>query len=323
MNLDSLLVVNRSDCVDRVGSCRYCYLIREYPRLKNATKMTKSAKEKITVKTRSVNSDHIDTTAHYCVLQASQIMAADGTPLQTSFCFSYMRRGGKGAAGKTAAAPDAGGEEAKQQQEQGVVHPYENSIKTIATVSTVEGFWATYDFLKRPNDLPTTTDYHFFRGGIKPTWEDAGNAKGGKWIVRLPKGLSSRYWEEIILALIGGQFSGVPDGEICGAVLSVRYSEDILGVWNRTAGDRDLVLCIRDAIKKVLLMLPAHANMEYKPHQTSMQDRSSFRNTQVWKSKSLVGLEGRSDSRGKTARSGSWSEREERKSKRDSGRSWR
>lgn len=34
----------------------------------------------------------------------------------------------------------------------------------------------------------------------------ASNAKGGKWIIRLPKGLASRYWEEIILALIGGQY---------------------------------------------------------------------------------------------------------------------
>ena len=85
------------------------------------------------------------------------------------------------------------------------VHPYENSIKHVSTVRTVEEFWETYNYLRRPNDLPTTTDYHFFRDGIKPTWEDSSNAKGGKWIVRLPKGLASRYWEEVILALIGGQ----------------------------------------------------------------------------------------------------------------------
>jgi hypothetical protein len=30
-------------------------------------------------------------------------------------------------------------------------------IKVITTVTTVEGFWETHDFLKRPNDLPTTT----------------------------------------------------------------------------------------------------------------------------------------------------------------------
>jgi translation initiation factor 4E len=249
--------------------------------------------------------------------------AVAGTPLQTSFVFSYMRRGG----GKQNTAK-AGEEGAAAQPEvpPQQPHPYENSIKTIIEVSTVEGFWSTYDFLKRPNDLPTTTDYHFFRGGIKPTWEDPNNAKGGKWIVRLPKGLSSRYWEEVILALIGGQFLGVPDGEICGAVLSIRYSEDILGVWNKSATERELIDRIRDAIKKVL-QLPAHANMEYKPHQTSMQDRSSFRNTQVWKPKSL---EGRASSHaapaahGETRRSSSWAEREERKPKgRDMGRSWR
>lgn len=232
------------------------------------------------------------------------------TPLQSHFVFSFMRRGGN--------KPKS--EEGEQKQESQPAHPYENAIKTITSVDTVEDFWETYDFLKRPSDLPTTTDYHFFRGGIKPTWEDPNNAKGGKWIVRLPKGLSSRYWEEIMLALIGGQFSGIPDGEICGAVLSIRYGEDILGVWIKTASDRDLVDRIRDQIKKVL-QLPNHANMEFKPHQNSMQDKSSFRNTQVWKPKSV---EARSSAHGETRRSGSWGEREERKPKgRDAGRAWR
>jgi len=273
--------------------------------------------------------------------------AVSGTPLQSPFTFSYMRRGGKTAAAGTkkeeeeGAKDEAGSNTATagaSDASTNPAHPYENAIKIITTVSTVEGFWETYDYLKRPSDLPSTTDYHFFRGGIKPTWEDPSNAKGGKWIVRLPKGLASRYWEEIILALIGGQFSGVPDGEICGAVLSVRYSEDILGVWNRSSADRDTVERIRDAIKKIL-QLPSHANMEYKPHQNSIQDRSSFRNTQVWKPKSagegtssgggasIIRGSGRGSGR-ETRRSGSWGEREDgdRSSKaggRDSGRAWR
>ena len=132
---------------------------------------------------------------------------------------------------------------------------------------------------------------------MKPTWEDPGNARGGKWIVRLPKGLASRYWEEICLALIGQQFIGVPVDEICGAVLSVRYSEDILGVWNRNANDRDLIERIRDAVKKILQLPAGQATMEYKPHQASMADRSSFRDTTAWKPKSLEGRE-RSSSTG-------------------------
>mmetsp|Transcript_20068 Transcript_20068/g.22509 ORF Transcript_20068/g.22509 Transcript_20068/m.22509 type:complete len:256 (+) Transcript_20068:82-849(+) len=223
------------------------------------------------------------------------------------------------------------------------VNPYENSVKTITTVKTVEQFWEVYNFLVRPNLLPTTTDYHFFREGIKPTWEDPSNAKGGKWIVRLRKGLASRYWEEVILAMIGGQFPGVPDGEICGAVVSIRYSEDIVSVWNRTANDRETTERLRDAIKRVL-QLPSHVHMEYKPHQTSLQDKSSFRNTQVWKPKSLSGgggpggsgggpggdgpgSGGRPDSRGREPRrTSSWGERDDRnkpKSRGDMEGRWR
>jgi hypothetical protein len=61
-------------------------------------------------------------------------------------------------------------------------HPavYETSIRTIRQVHTIESFWETYDYLKRPNDLPPNIDYHFFRcitsngtvTPIKPTWED-------------------------------------------------------------------------------------------------------------------------------------------------------
>lgn len=158
------------------------------------------------------------------------------------------------------------------------------------------------------------------RADVSRFASDKANEKGGKWIVRLPKGLASRYWEEVILCLIGGQFTGVPDGEICGAVLSVRYSEDILAVWNKSATDRETIDRIRDIMKKVL-QLPPFANMEYKPHQNSIQDRSSFRNTQVWKPKSL---EGRLSSSGESRRSGSWGDRNDGpKPKRHSERSWR
>lgn len=76
----------------------------------------------------------------YIIMAAA---VAGGTPLQTSFVFSYMRRGGKGKA-----AGEEGEQQAAEGQQTQVVHPYENSIKTISTVSTVESFWATYDFLK-------------------------------------------------------------------------------------------------------------------------------------------------------------------------------
>lgn len=41
-----------------------------------------------------------------------------------------------------------------------------------------------------------------------------------------------------VLALVGDQLDYRDD--ICGAVLSIRYNEDILSVWNRNASDRQV-----------------------------------------------------------------------------------
>lgn len=74
-------------------------------------------------------------------------------------------------------------------------------------------------------------------------------------------------------------------------MISIRYSEDIISVWNKTAGDREITDRLRDCIKKILV-LPGFVHMEYKPHETSLMDQSSFRNTQVWKPKGGVGSSG-------------------------------
>jgi translation initiation factor 4E len=88
------------------------------------------------------------------------------------------------------------------------------------------------------------------------------NISGGKWIVRLKKGVADRLWEDLVLAIIGDQFDesittspitnsqshgsaddGVTSDEgyewpgICGCTISVRQSEDILSIWNRHESD--------------------------------------------------------------------------------------
>ncbi len=109
----------------------------------------------------------------------------------------------------------------------------------MCSVGAVEEFFAVYSHLKRPSALPLVSDYHLFKSGIRPIWEDDENKKGGKWIVRLRKGVADRYWEDLLLAMIGDQF-GEASEEVCGAVLSVRNGEDILGIWTRTDAGRVL-----------------------------------------------------------------------------------
>ncbi|ORZ20600.1 translation initiation factor eIF 4e-like domain-containing protein [Absidia repens] len=157
---------------------------------------------------------------------------------------------------------------------------YEDQMKRIATFSSIEEFWAVYSHINRPHDLPTISDYHLFKHGVRPMWEDAANIQGGKWIVRVKKGLASRYWENLVLAIIGDQFD-VQD-EICGAVLSIRNSEDIISIWNKTSSNGRINLKIRDTVKKVL-NLPQDTTMEYKSHNVALRDNSSFRNTDVFR----------------------------------------
>jgi translation initiation factor 4E len=106
-------------------------------------------------------------------------------------------------------------------------------------MDTVQGFWAVYIHLKRPSMLPSVSDYHFFREGIRPVWEDEANCKGGKFIMRLKKGVCDRYWEDLLLAMVGDQFMEASD-EVCGAVLSVRAQEDVLSIWTKNDGGRNV-----------------------------------------------------------------------------------
>jgi len=155
---------------------------------------------------------------------------------------------------------------------------YEKSIKCIGTFSYVEDFWAYYNHIIRPNDLPYACDYHLFRAGVKPMWEDEENKIGGKYIVRIPRGkrTSSRYWEDVLLAIVGGQFD-VPTDEICGVVISTRYNQDILSLWNKHA-EAESKRKIHDTLRKVL-NLPSHVQLEYKTHSQALTDTTTANTT--------------------------------------------
>jgi translation initiation factor 4E len=98
-------------------------------------------------------------------------------------------------------------------------------------------------------------------------------------MIRLKKGISSRCWENLLLAILGEQF--IVGDEICGVVLSIRPTEDIISLWNRTASDPTITARIRDTMTRVM-SLPIKTVMEYKAHNISLKDRSSYRNTDVF-----------------------------------------
>lgn len=123
-------------------------------------------------------------------------------------------------------------------------------------MGTAQQFWKVYSHLKRPSSLPAVSDYHFFKEGIRPVWEDEENKRGGKWIMRLKKGVSDRYWEDLLMAMIGDQFAEAGE-EVCGMVLSVRSGEDVFSIWTKNDGGRNIkiryaVPSLPDCLRKLM-----------------------------------------------------------------------
>lgn len=94
-------------------------------------------------------------------------------------------------------------------------------------------FFVVNNATKRPSNLPVVTEMHFFRQGVRPIWEDDENKDGGKWIIRLKKGVADRFWESLLFAIVGDQFGKADkkDDEVMGAVIAVRNGEDVLSLW--------------------------------------------------------------------------------------------
>lgn len=182
---------------------------------------------------------------------------------------------------------------------------YAQLIRPIITIHTLHDFIHVYGHLARPSSMPVNSDYHIFREGVRPMWEDPSNIHGGKWMCRLSKPITDRIWEHAILALVGGVLfpptsppstitndSNEPldenividHEEVCGIVLSIRTTEDILSVWNKSALDEHKKLWIKNALLKTL-SLPSNTLLEYKEHNLSIKDNSSYHNTQKYYNK--------------------------------------
>ena len=61
----------------------------------------------------------------------------------------------------------------------------------------------------------------------------------------------------------------------------MRASEDIIAVWTKHGNNAEIKLKVKEAIKR-WLSLPATTGMEYKEHDQSLHDKSSFRNANVY-----------------------------------------
>lgn len=82
-------------------------------------------------------------------------------------------------------------------------------------------------------------DYHLFKKGVRPEWEDQQNKHGGKWSYsfRDKRNVAiDDLWLHAQLAAIGEMLENDGDNEVMGVVVNVRKGFYRIGLWTRTVG---------------------------------------------------------------------------------------
>ncbi|OWZ07907.1 Eukaryotic initiation factor 4E [Phytophthora megakarya] len=156
---------------------------------------------------------------------------------------------------------------------------WEENLKNVYTFSTVEDFWCLYNNILAPTKLSIGSNYHLFKDGIRPMWEDPINAKGGKWIFTNPRSRKARLdecWLYVMLSLIGETLQDEDD--VCGAVVSVRKAQDRIAIWSATANAEDRQKAIGRGFRQALVDLGKNETLKYQSHADAAASGSSFQN---------------------------------------------
>ena len=141
-------------------------------------------------------------------------------------------------------------------------------LKPVITFSSVEEFWGIYNSIPQASQLPLKSDYHLFKEGIKPEWEDEQNAKGGKWQYafnhkRDVGNLINDMWLRSLLSVIGETIEDDED-EVNGIVLNIRRQIIRIGLWTKDC-DTTKLRTIGERLKK-FLKLSEDQKIEFTPH---------------------------------------------------------
>ncbi|CEG69952.1 hypothetical protein RMATCC62417_05936 [Rhizopus microsporus] len=142
-----------------------------------------------------------------------------------------------------------------------------DNLKEIINFDTVEDFWSTFNNVSKINHLSPNSNFHLFKQGIRPEWEDPSNAEGGKFGIQLPKSKAgdaiNEHWMNLLLAVIGEQLA--TEDEICGAVVSVRKSFYRIALWVKTSKDEEKIASISKQLREAL-NLPEAITIDFVPH---------------------------------------------------------
>ncbi|KAF2436982.1 eukaryotic translation initiation factor 4E [Tothia fuscella] len=112
-------------------------------------------------------------------------------------------------------------------------------LKEVISFDSVEEFWGIYNNITPASELAQKSDYHLFKSGVRPEWEDPQNKHGGKWAFQFKdkKAVNiDNLWLHVMLAAIGETLEDADDGEVMGVVVNVRKGFYRVGLWTKSTG---------------------------------------------------------------------------------------
>ncbi|CAH2353215.1 eukaryotic translation initiation factor 4E [[Candida] railenensis] len=144
-------------------------------------------------------------------------------------------------------------------------------LKPVITFSSVEEFWGIYNSIPPANQLPLKSDYHLFKEGIKPEWEDEKNSKGGRWQYaftnkREVTSVINDLWLRGLLSVIGETIEDDED-EVNGIVLNIRKQAIRIGIWTKDC-DEVKLKTVGERLRKVL-RLSEDQKIDFMSHDDS------------------------------------------------------
>ncbi|KAK6361766.1 eukaryotic translation initiation factor 4E [Orbilia blumenaviensis] len=155
-----------------------------------------------------------------------------------------------------------------------------DSLKEVVSFDSVEEFWGIYNNITKTSELALKSDYHLFKAGIRPEWEDPSNKNGGKWAYQFKDKKTvpiDELWLHTMLAAIGETLEKENDREVMGVVVNVRKGLYRIGLWTRSMGSkesRESLLGIGRRFKEVL-RLGEREQVEFSGHSESAHAGSS------------------------------------------------
>lgn len=151
-------------------------------------------------------------------------------------------------------------------------------LKPVISFGSVEEFWGIFNSIPSAVELPLKADYHLFREGIRPEWEDPANANGGKWTFTFNNKNATDIndiWLRSLLSVIGETIEQ-DEALVNGVVFNNKKFGYRVSLWTSSV-EKSKMLPIGETFKKVLTLqddssieLWSHKDAEAKGSKASM-----------------------------------------------------